>query len=925
MPEVTIAAPEGGRLEHPEAGADAGEEADQPPALPRLVCVVGGPGSGKMTMCSRLVDELHAEYGVVHFSVGDLLRHAVENGHEDSDEIERAMVRGEPVRDAIVLQVLLEAIDPTHAPEGRSVLLEGFPCSHEQALLLEKTVGRPDAVLVFMCPEDIMIERVLERGRTRGRKDDQNMSVLSRISCFNRFIADLTEDYRDIMKPVDASGGIEESYVEFNRAFRTIKAVQHTREKRKLMQTRSVRIKTDSEIRALWDELDEDGSGTMEMSEIQRLSHRLHMPLTHAELVDAMRKMDTDASGVVEYEEFKVWWKDFSLRHDVQVHRKQTSNGRQSPTQSLNDIEFKVWLSRHDLTDFVRTFQAEGHMNFQTLLDLGGEACARLVWSMGISQELARPLLETLDQRSAAAGGLGDDFTNAAKDWDTFEQETELTPEEKTKLRKEKERARRKARRLARKAAAENVPHFMHPNLAAMLPEFVNQGAQNAAAIWGVAGAGTGTATTLQDHKWSRHSKAQATDKTRPRPVSLPDLTGPKQQREWEERWQGNCSLPPGGKEWRSPGPQANGGSAPCRHARLVVLANLKRAQLLKLCKEAGIPSFKTKTSADMVAALTALEQERTKMRGSASLSGGNGLATTTSSFQTIGEPTQQILTSLENGDGGSPGSISCRGGSQQPGQKRLRLPAINGGGRSPRAGAAAGDGGGGDSGDGAAGEGGGSLNATQSSLKSIVSEDLEQPLDAPVPLPSSQPGRKLTRKEKRALRLAKRKEAEAKINVLAKDPSTSPVRMVQERRGSGGMYGLGALASSHEVTSTTKGVGDLLHREFESELTRRKREYAQKRQKELVKVKPWMAQKDEEEAAKNRQILLVDMSSMDVIGQVRTRPIHPLCSPLLRSFCMPGRGSAKMEPRLPVCPPIDHSLLFCSDVFIVGGDSGGA
>jgi adenylate kinase family enzyme len=69
---------------------------------------------------------------VVHFSVGDLLRHAVENGHEDSAEIERAMVRGEPVRDAIVLQVLLEAIDPTHAPEGRSVLLEGFPCSHEQ-------------------------------------------------------------------------------------------------------------------------------------------------------------------------------------------------------------------------------------------------------------------------------------------------------------------------------------------------------------------------------------------------------------------------------------------------------------------------------------------------------------------------------------------------------------------------------------------------------------------------------------------------------------------------------------------------------------------------------------------------------------------------------------------------------------------------
>lgn len=865
MPEVSIAAPPEELGEHPEAlpTPDVSQQgSNEVGGHPRLVCVLGGPGAGKMTLCERLVDELHAEYGVVHFSTGDLLRHAVESGHPYSAEIERAMVRGEPVRDAIVVEEMLKAIDPDHAPEGRCVLLEGFPGSTLQAEMLEQTVGKPDAVLMCQCPEDEMIERVLERGRTRGRKDDQNMSVLSRISRFNRFVVDLTDTYRDIIKPVDASGTRDEAYAQFNLAFRTIKSVQSARQSRKLMKTQSLRIKTDSEIRALWDELDGDGSGTMEMAEIQRLSHRLHMPLTHSELVEAMRKMDSDGSGTVEYEEFKVWWQDFSHKHDILVHKQQQqAGGRHSPSQSLDEIEFQVLLSRRGLQDFSRTFKAEGHTDLQSLFNLGGEACARLLWSMGVPQEQAVSLLQELDKRSVALGGLGDDFTRAA-DWERFQLEMSLTPEEKEELRKEKERARRRARRLARKKAPKTVPHFMHPNLASMLPEFVNQGAQNAAAIWGVAGAGTGTATTLQDHKWSRHSKAMATDMTRPRPVSLPDLTGgPKQRREWEERWKGNCSMPPGGKEWRSPGPQANGGSLPCRRARLVVLANLKRTQLLKLCKEAGIPTNNKTTSADMVAAITALEM---KASGSDSLS-------------PTGRPTATSLLSVdsEQSTNDTRGKVSCRGGSQQPGHKRLHLPSINDSGagdNSPRDGKnfAVTNG---------SSVGSVALGATHGSLGTL-SEDLEQPLDGPVPVPDAQEGRKLTRKQKRALRLAKRKEAQDKINVLAKDPSTNPVRAVNERRGSGGIYGLGALASSHEVTSTTKAVGDLLHREFESELTRRKREYLQRRHKQLMKVKPWMVQKDEEEAARKRYSLLVDSSSIDVVGQV---------SPICKSVCPPA------------------------------------
>ena len=268
-----------------------------PAAKPKLVVVVGGPGSGKKTSCKRLVDELHDEYGVVNFSIGDLLRNAIVEGHADSEEIERAMIKGEPVRDAIVMKVMLEAIDPNHAPEGRCIVLDGLPGSVEQAQLLEETIGKPDAVLIFMCPEDVMIERVLSRGIAGGRKDDQNMSVLSRMARYNRFIADLMDRYSSLIKYVDASGGVDEAYDEFNRAFRTIKAVQTTRANRKRMKSQSRVFRSEKDVRALWDEIDEDRSGSLEMAEVQRLSHRLHLPLTHLELVDAMKKMDADGSG----------------------------------------------------------------------------------------------------------------------------------------------------------------------------------------------------------------------------------------------------------------------------------------------------------------------------------------------------------------------------------------------------------------------------------------------------------------------------------------------------------------------------------------------------------------------------------------------------------------------------------------------------
>ena len=104
------------------------------------------------------------------------------------------------------------------------------------------------------------------------------------------------------------SGTVEGAYAELLSEFRSVHAVQWARRDRHLMKSTSMRIKTDKDLLELWNEIDADGSGSLDMQEVQRLSHRLHMPLTHSELRDAMKQMDADGSGEVDFEEFQAWF-----------------------------------------------------------------------------------------------------------------------------------------------------------------------------------------------------------------------------------------------------------------------------------------------------------------------------------------------------------------------------------------------------------------------------------------------------------------------------------------------------------------------------------------------------------------------------------------------------------------------------------------
>jgi len=149
-----------------------------------VLFVLGGPGAGKGTQCARLV----SEYGFTHLSAGDLLRAEQERpGSEFGDLIKQCIKDGAIVPMEVTVQLLENAMTDTikskpNAP--KKFLIDGFPRKMDQALKFEEVVCPARLVLFYDCPEDEMERRLMERGKTSGRADDNAESIRKRFRTF---------------------------------------------------------------------------------------------------------------------------------------------------------------------------------------------------------------------------------------------------------------------------------------------------------------------------------------------------------------------------------------------------------------------------------------------------------------------------------------------------------------------------------------------------------------------------------------------------------------------------------------------------------------------------------------------------------------------------------------------------------------------
>ena len=152
------------------------------PANVTVVFLLGGPGSGKGTQSANLV----RDYGFTHLSAGDLLRaEQVREGSEYGELIQSYIKDGKIVPMEITVALLSNSMAAAGAGQGeqqqppKRFLVDGFPRKLDQAAFFERTVC-PSALTLFLnCPEEVMEQRLLKRGETSGRDDDNADSIRS--------------------------------------------------------------------------------------------------------------------------------------------------------------------------------------------------------------------------------------------------------------------------------------------------------------------------------------------------------------------------------------------------------------------------------------------------------------------------------------------------------------------------------------------------------------------------------------------------------------------------------------------------------------------------------------------------------------------------------------------------------------------------
>jgi adenylate kinase len=173
----------------------------------------GPPGSGKGTQSEKLI----AKYGLKHLSTGDLLRHEISHQTPLGKEAQNFMDKGQLVPDEVVIGMISSALDEN--PEAKGFLFDGFPRTPAQAKALDNLLELKEAPIAAMLALDVseeeLVKRLLKRGETSGRSDDNNESVIrARIVEYHNKTAVVADYYRQFDKVVmiKGEGSVEEIF-----------------------------------------------------------------------------------------------------------------------------------------------------------------------------------------------------------------------------------------------------------------------------------------------------------------------------------------------------------------------------------------------------------------------------------------------------------------------------------------------------------------------------------------------------------------------------------------------------------------------------------------------------------------------------------------------------------------------------------------
>ncbi len=174
------------------------------------IALFGPPGAGKGTQSEFLIKK----YNLFYISTGDLLRKEMAGKTRLGLEAQSIIAAGGLVSDEIIVQIIEKTI--TDNPGSNGFLFDGFPRTYIQAYILEglmlKLNTALNCLISLSVPEEESVRRLMNRGITSGRSDDNEAVIRNRLKEYNQKTLPVLQFYRDkgIYKEVDGTASIEE-------------------------------------------------------------------------------------------------------------------------------------------------------------------------------------------------------------------------------------------------------------------------------------------------------------------------------------------------------------------------------------------------------------------------------------------------------------------------------------------------------------------------------------------------------------------------------------------------------------------------------------------------------------------------------------------------------------------------------------------
>ena len=175
------------------------------------IVLFGPPGAGKGTQADILKDK----YDLVHISTGDVFRYNIKNETDLGKLARTYMDNGNLVPDEVTISMLEAEVNKNTNAKG--FIFDGFPRTESQAVALDKFLetkgAKINGMVALEVSEDLLVDRILERGKTSGRTDDQDVSkIKNRFEEYNTKTSVLKHFYaaKEDYYGVDGVGDIEE-------------------------------------------------------------------------------------------------------------------------------------------------------------------------------------------------------------------------------------------------------------------------------------------------------------------------------------------------------------------------------------------------------------------------------------------------------------------------------------------------------------------------------------------------------------------------------------------------------------------------------------------------------------------------------------------------------------------------------------------